>query len=115
MRLAGAAVIDQAQALALGILEVERQAPVALGDLAVRHAVLGEALAPPVERLPPRRRAAPCATIECVPRRSRATGQSKKVMSVPGLASAVGVEQVVGADVVLVHRLLDQAHAERAS
>ena len=49
----------------------------------------------------------------CVPRFSGAAGQSKKVMSVPGLASAVGVEQVIGADVVLVDGLLDQPQAER--
>ena len=49
-----------------------------------------------------------------VPRRSRPTGQSKNVTSVPGLAIAIGVEQVVGRHVVLVHGLLDEPHAEHA-
>ena len=49
----------------------------------------------------------------CVPRRSRSTGQSKKVMSVPGEAFAVRVEQMVGAHIVLVDRLLHEPQAER--
>jgi hypothetical protein len=46
-----------------------------------------------------------------LPRRSRAAGQSKKVRSAAGRGDAVAVEQVIGRDVVLVHRLLDQPHA----
>ena len=114
MRLAGAAVVDRGEALALGVLEVERHAAVALDDAAVLHALLVEALLPTSAALPRRRRAEPCGRC-CGCRAARgATGQSKKVMSVPGVACAVGVEQVVGAHVVLVHGLLHQPHAERA-
>ena len=48
-----------------------------------------------------------------VPRRSGGIGQSKKVRSVPGRALRVGVEEVIGADVVLVHAPLDETHAQR--
>ena len=48
-----------------------------------------------------------------LPRRSRGTGQSKKVRSVPGVAFGIGVEQVIGADIVLIDAPLDQAHPKR--
>ena len=103
----------KAQALALGILEVERHPAVALDDLAVLHTLLVEAPCPPAQRLlagNAQRRAGRC----CACPAARApTGQSKKVMSRAGRGLAVGVEEVVGADVVLVHGLLDEAHAER--
>ncbi len=51
VRLAHAAVVHQRQALALGVLEVERQAAVALGDLLGHHAVLAQILRPPGQRL----------------------------------------------------------------
>ena len=39
----------------------------------------------------------------------------KNVRSVPGMSFRVGIEEVVGARVVLVDALLDQAHAEHAA
>src|SRR6478609_8290116 len=45
------AVIDEAQALALEILEVEDEPSVALDDLRVRDAEVPEALLPPGERV----------------------------------------------------------------
>ena len=66
----------------------------------------------PAPRWPATRR--PVRTMEWVPRRSRPTGQSKNVRSVPGAARAVRIEQVVGARIVLVDGLLDQPQPEHA-
>ena len=45
-------------------------------------------------------------------REVRPTG--KNVRSVPGLSFRVGIEQVIGAGIVLVDALLDEPHAEHA-
>ena len=81
---ARAAVVDEREALAFRILEVERR-----GGRRARSIVASltpcsrEACRPPVEaRRPATRR--PVRDDAVVPRRSRSTGQSKKVRSVPG-------------------------------
>ena len=111
MRVARAGIVDQAQALAFRIFEVERQPPVAFGDLAALDAVLVEMGDPPVQpardaqrRAGDRMRAAPL-------RRRRPVEEGDVGARA---CQPVGVEEVIGADVVLVHGLLDQAHAEHA-
>jgi hypothetical protein len=86
MRLAGPAVVDQAKALPLEILEVERLARVALDDVAVSDAFLFEALLPPLQTLLAGD-TQPSARDAVRTRFSGFTAQSKKVMSVPGVAS----------------------------
>ncbi len=112
MTLALAAVIDQAQALALRILEVERHAAVALDDIAVRDAQIHEAGLPPGQRVlsrDPQTGAADAVNTAPFTRDWKVEeGQVR-----PGRCHAVAIEQVIGAWVVLVDRLLDQAHAER--
>ena len=113
MRFARAAVVDEAQALALRVLEIERQAAVALGDLAVLDAMLVEMRAPPVERV------LACDAQRGARDRMRAAALRRRRPVEEGdvgagRCEAVGIEEVIGADVVLVHRLLDEAHAEHA-
>ena len=82
------AIIHQRQPLALEILELQRQPAVDLGDVADAIAEppsAGRARSPASFH---RSRGRPCATRVREPRTSRSTGQSKKVMSVPGLAFA---------------------------
>ena len=111
-RVAGTAVVDEREALALGILELKRQPAVALDDLTVRHLVFVEALQPPCQRrftvhaeAGPDDAASPAALARC--------GPVEKGEVRARTAFGVGIEQVIGAHVVLVHRALDQPHAER--
>ena len=102
------------EALAFRVFEVERQPAVALDRSRRSQAVV--AAAGRFHQREARRLGdaqAPCATIACVPRRSRRRRpvEEGEVGARRGLA--VGIEQVIGADVVLVHGLLDQPHAER--
>src|ERR1044072_133753 len=98
---ARAAVIDQAQALALRILEVEREAPIALGDLACFRARGAEMLLPPLEAF--RAGNAQRGASE----RMRATLLARRRPIEEGEVGAgprqrVGIEQMVRAGVVLV-------------
>ena len=101
-----------AEALALGVLEVERRAAVALGDRrcctpsSSRRRATSRGVASPATRRPVR-------AIACVPRRSRRDRPVEEGQVGAGRRHAVGVEQVVGADVVLVDGLLHQPHAQR--
>ena len=52
--------------------------------------------------------------IELVPRRSGGGRKIEEGEIGAGIGFAVGVEQMIGADVVLVDGLLDQPHAEQA-
>ena len=61
VRVALAVVIDEREALPLRILEVEREPPVALDDLAGLHAVLAQVSAPTSPAHRARRRAGSCA------------------------------------------------------
>ena len=110
-RIAGAAVIDERQALAFRILEVERHAPVALGQDAVPHVQFIEAADPPLERgravdaqagAHDAARAAPLARRRPVEEREIGAGAALRIR----------IEQVIRAHIVLVHRSLDQAHAQ---
>jgi len=53
MRSAHTAIVHQREALSLRVLDVERQAAVALGDLADTDAALAQVLDPPLERIVP--------------------------------------------------------------
>ena len=108
-----AAVVDQHQALALAILERQRQPAVdfddlaghgrrpASGDRASNPGVFaGDAQAGARDRVG-----------------SAPLGRGRKIEEGEvgaGIGLAVGVEQMIGADVVLVDGLLDQPHAEQA-
>ena len=111
-RIAGAAIVHEGEPLAFRILESERQAAVALDDLAVRDLGFVEALHPPLQggftvhaqaRTDDAARAAALAWHGPV--------EERQVGS--GTALRVGIEQVVGAHVVLVDGAFDQPHAER--
>ena len=110
---ARAAVVDQHQALAFAVLERQRQPAIDLDHLAGDAAGRLQAVAPPAEAF---------FTGDAKP------GARNRVGSAPlgggrkveegeigaGVGFAVGVEQVVGGDIVLIDRLLDQPHAEQA-
>src|SRR5690606_11959073 len=92
--------------------EVERQTAVALPDLAMRHPLRLEMPLPPSEAVFAGD-AKPCANdaVSATALRSDRPFEEGHVRS--GRALAVGVEEVVGAGVVLVHRLLDEPQAQR--
>ncbi len=103
-----ASVGGQAQALPLGILEIQRGAAVHLADRGRLDASLAQARGPVVKacRVDPepgaadRPRAAPFA----------ARGPVEEGKVGPGAARAIGVEQVIGRGVVLIDGLLDAPH-----
>ena len=72
---------------------------------------LGQPFVPPAQGSAPATRR-PVRVIVLLPRCSGAAGKSKNVMSLPGDASAVGIKQMIGADVVLVDGLLHQPQAQ---
>ena len=110
---ARAAIVDQHQALALAVLERQRQAAVDLDDIAGHAAGLFQAIPPVAEGLFAR---------------DAQAGARDRIGSAPlggcreieegeigaGIGFAVGIEQVIGADVVLVDGLFHQPHAEQA-
>ena len=101
---------DKRQALPLGILEIERLAPVAPGDLGMGDALLLEAALPPREALPrdpearPHDAPGPAPLGSCGPVKEGDVG--------PGARVPVGVEEVIGRDVVLVHGFLHEPKPE---
>lgn len=108
---AGAAVVNEREALALGVIEVEDEPPVALSDVPMRHALRRQALDPPSEarfaRNPQR------GSNDAVRAAALATDRPIKEGKVaPGRAFPIGVEKMIGADIVLVDRALHQPHAE---
>ncbi len=111
---AGAAIVDQHQALAFAVLEGERQPAVDFDDIAGRDGSLVQAIVPERQRVfagnaqAGRRDAVGAA-------RLRRHGPVEEGEVGTGARLAVGVEQMIGGDVVLVHRLLDEPHAEEAS
>src|SRR5690606_1298870 len=111
MRFARAAVIDQRKALAFGILEVDGGASVARAYATVRDAGGGEAFLPPRKaRLAGDAQPRAGNGIGAAPLRRRRPVEEGDVGA--GRADAVGVEEVVGRYIVLVHRLLHQPEAE---
>ncbi len=106
------AVVHEAEALALGILEVDPEAPVALDEAAVRDAVCVEAAGPPVRASSPRDPQGRAGdAVRAPPLAADGPVEEGEVGS--RRSQAVRVEQVIGAHVVLVDGLLDEAHAER--
>ena len=111
MGISRATVIHQHQALAFPILEIQGEAPVAQDGLLVDHAFSRQMLAPPGDRALPR---------DAERRPDDAVGAPALGWRRPveeghvgaGRADAVGVEQVVGRDIVLIHRLLHEPQPE---
>ena len=98
---------DEAEALSFGIFEIKNGSVVAFGDV-VREA---EVLAPPGEGggfVDPQAGAGDAAGAALFGR----GGPVEEGEIGPGRAGAVGIEKVVGGDVVLVDRLFDEAQAE---
>ncbi len=111
-RIAGAAIVDEGQPLAFRILESECQAAVALEDLAVRDLGFFEALHPPLQG------GFTVHTKACTDDAARAAalawhGPVEKCQVGSGATLGVGIEQMVGAHVVLIDGAFDQPHAER--
>src|SRR6478752_2545004 len=109
MRFTRALVIDERKPLPLGVLEIERQATVLLGDFAHQDIRRPQPRRPVVERRRAshakirsrdRWRAAPL-------RRNRPV---KKGQIAAGAPDRIGVEKVVGAHIILVDASLDQTH-----
>jgi hypothetical protein len=114
VRLPGAAIVEQAEALALRILEVEGESAAALAHSAVGNLGLVEPAAPPLQgrltghsqcRAHDRMAAAALAADRPVEESEARAGGGEPI----------GIEEVIGGDVVLVDRLLDQAHPEHIS
>jgi len=109
----GAAVIHQHQALSFLILERQRQPPIDLRDLAGMAAGLLQPVAPVAEAgLAGDAQSGARDAVGAAP-----LGGGRKIEEGEvgaGIGLAVGVEQMVGADVVLVDGLLDQPHAEQS-
>ena len=112
-RIARPVVVHEGEALSLGVLEVERQPPVALRDRAVRHPLLGEAPLPPGERVG-------AGDAEVRPRDAARAAPFAGHLPVEeghvgaGRPHGVGVEEVVRADVVLIDAPLHEPHPEDA-
>ena len=108
-----AAVVDQHQPLALAVLERQRQPAVDLDDIAGHAAGLFQAIPPVAQRL-----FAGDAQAGARDRIGSALlGGGREIEEGEigaGIGFAVGVEQVIGADVVLVDGLFHQPHAEQA-
>jgi hypothetical protein len=111
VRLAHAAVIDQRKPLPLGIFDIQRQAAIALGDLAGGDAQLAQMLRPPCQRIEPgnaqMRAYNRVAATSLARHRPVEEGQIRS-----WAAQRIGVEQMVGAHVVLIHRTLYEPHPE---
>jgi hypothetical protein len=108
----GAAVIDQHQPLPFAILERQRQPAVDLDDLAGVAAGLLQAIPPVAQRVlagDAQRgagNAVAAAPLGC-------GGKIEEGEIGAGAGLGVGVEQMIGADVVLVDGLLDQPHPQQ--
>ena len=108
-----AAVIDQHQPLAFAVFKRQRQPAVNFGNLAQLTARLLQAIAPITETF---------FAGDAQPGAGNAVGSTplrrcRKVEEGEigaGIGVSVGVEQMVGADVVLIDGLLDQPHPEQA-
>ena len=104
----------QRQPLALGIAEVECRPAARLRDLVVLHDVFDQPLPPPAEcaRRHPEPDAGDVAHPGPVRHRARPVEEGDVGA---GRALRVGIEEVVGGHVVLVHRLLHQAQAQHVA
>jgi hypothetical protein len=108
-----AAVVDQDQPLALAVLERQRQPTVDLDDITGRGAGRLEAIPPIAQRLfAGDAQAGARDRIGAAPLGRRREIEEGEIGA--GIGFAVGIEQMIGADVVLVDGLLDQPHAQQA-
>ena len=110
---ADAAVIHQHQPLAFAVFKGKRQPSVDFADIAAVSAGLLQAIAPvPQTFLAGDAQAGAGNAVGSTPfRRGRKIEESEVGA---GIGFAVGIEQMIGADVVLIDGLLDQPHAEQA-
>jgi hypothetical protein len=107
VRFAGAAVVDQRQALAFRILEQDRGAAVARLDAAMLYACAGQPLRPPVETV--RAGDAERGADDRIGAAALGRGRPVEEGQVGARrAEAVGVEEMIGGDIVLIDGLLDQ-------
>src|SRR5690606_6768065 len=101
MRFAGAAVVEQPETLAFGILEIETRSPVLLCDLACYQVRIPQPCRPPVEACRP-----------CDPQASAADRMRPTPLGPGGPVEEreigarsrqpVGIEEMIGAGIVLV-------------
>jgi hypothetical protein len=106
------AIVDEGEALSFRVFEQEGQAAIPLDNVTVLHALLVET------RRPPRQCFAPVYTQAATDdaARSPALARDRPVKECEVRAWApfpIRVEEVIGADVILVYRPLHQSHAER--
>ena len=107
-----AAVVDQHQPLAFAVLERQRQPAVDFDDLAGDAAGRLQAVAPVAEAVfAGDAQAGARDRIAAAPLRGGRKIEEGQIGA--GIGFAVGVEQVIGADIVLVDGLLDQPHAQQ--
>ena len=113
MRGSDPAVVDQGEPLTFRVLEFERQAAVALADRLLGHAMLAQLLRStiqsPLARDPERG----------ADDRMRAASFARDRPVEEGEIGAgsrfpVGIEEMIGADIVLIDRLFHEPHAEHA-
>ncbi|MCC2653219.1 MAG: hypothetical protein K0Q60_3385 [Microvirga sp.] len=112
MGLALPVIIDEAQALAFEILEVEGKAAVTLDDPVAAHMKAIEAILPPSEGL---------LAVHAQRRLGDAVGATPLAIHRPveecdvraGRRLRIRVEQMVGAHIVLIDRLLHESQAQR--
>ena len=100
-------VDDEAQALAFGILKIQHRLSVAFGDGISR----AQSIVPPFERGGAADAQTGSRHAAC-PAAFRCRGPIEKSQICPRRAGAVGVEQVVGREVILVDGFFNQAQAE---
>jgi hypothetical protein len=106
------AIVDEAEALAFEILEIEGEPPVTLNDPVTAHVEAVEAILPPLQGL----------------LAVHAQGGLRDAVGAPPLALhgpveegdvraggrlRVRIEQMIGADIVLIDRLLHEAQTQR--
>ena len=112
VRLARALVIDKAEALAFKILEIKGEAAVALNRLPGVDAARFQVVGPPLEGfLAPDAKAGAANAVGAAAFAPHRPVEESDIGS--GRAQAIGIEQVVGAGVILVHGLLDHAETQR--
>ena len=106
-------VVDQGEPLALRILEFEGRSTVPRGDRLLHYAMFAQSCAPPFQArfaIDPERGAddgmRPAAFARHGPVEEGKIGTRRRL--------PIGIEEVIGADIVLIDRLLHEPHAEHA-
>ena len=108
------AIVDESEALSFGIFEQQGETAISLDDLAVAHALFVEAVRPPRQRVvAAHAQARPDDAARAPPLTRNRPVEEREVGA--RAAFRVGVEEMVGADVILIHRALDQPHTESLS